>query len=736
MKKILVTLGCLVLTCLCAFAGLKNWSSYTNHDMVLCMLNDGNHLWVGTNGGLVRLDKETGGKQFYNRSNGLPTARVSALATDSKGTLWTSSENGIISSFNGTGFDILETTEANPGNTSHANYALAVDELDRIWYGALWVYQEDKETGEREILGWEAPNAAIAPYIAAYSYLFTEEGEEDFLYIGGDFFSGDYLLKFDGKTLTPILTGEITSAVMGMAKGEDGSLWLATSGNGLLHYAADGTLTAYNTSNSDIPDNNLHDIQTDHEGNYWLACGCSLVKYDGKQFTTYRTDLISENKSNFISKVIPEDDGTVWVGTKWQGLFKFAGGTFAAVNINPTSSMSDNQMGYSMCMDKEGNIWNAGRQELLKIDRNNEWHSLFKLDYESLPTSFRIQAVGCDPQGNVWVALSMSDTCVVKMSPEGEVIEAFTQSEHPALAAGTQRESCFAFDLQGNVWWGAYAALYKYDGKNWEYYTTENSPIPCNAINDLDIDSKGVLWGCAGFLGSKGGLFRLEGSTWTTYTTENSDIPTSFPVCLDIDSEDRVWLHCRDEGGYVSKDYGSGLTCFNGNTWTSYTTENSDIPSNTIWDITIDKYNRIWLGTAEAGLACLDGTVWTNYNTDNSDIASDQVSCILVDEYRNRIWMNHLYSGGISSAEFDGMHAVGKVRMERNVQVRTMGTSLLCTSPTAVRLEVYTLDAVKVGEATFSNGEAKVQVSKTPATYLYIVTYPDGHRESGKVMVK
>ena len=59
-----------------------------------------------------------------------------------------------------------------------------------------------------------------------------------------------------------------------------------------------------------------------------------------------------------------------------------------------------------------------------------------------------------------------------------------------------------------------------------------------------------------------------------------------------------------------------------------------------------------------------------------------------------------------------------------------------CTSPTAVKLEIYTMDAIKVGEAAFANGEATVKVRKTPATYLYIVTYPDGRRESGKVVVK
>ena len=73
---------------------------------------------------------------------------------------------------------------------------------------------------------------------------------------------------------------------------------------------------------------------------------------------------------------------------------------------------------------------------------------------------------------------------------------------------------------------------------------------------------------------------------------------------------------------------------------------------------------------------------------------------------------------------------------EETFSITVVSSTLLCTSPTAAKLEVYTLDAVKVGEAIFANGEAKVQVSKTHAAYLYIVTYSDGHRESGKVMVK
>ena len=73
---------------------------------------------------------------------------------------------------------------------------------------------------------------------------------------------------------------------------------------------------------------------------------------------------------------------------------------------------------------------------------------------------------------------------------------------------------------------------------------------------------------------------------------------------------------------------------------------------------------------------------------------------------------------------------------KESLHIKAIGSTLLCTSPNATKLEVYTMDAVKLGEANFANGEATVKVDKIPATYLYIVTYPNGSRESGKAMVK
>ncbi len=75
------------------------------------------------------------------------------------------------------------------------------------------------------------------------------------------------------------------------------------------------------------------------------------------------------------------------------------------------------------------------------------------------------------------------------------------------------------------------------------------------------------------------------------------------------------------------------------------------------------------------------------------------------------------------------------IRNKSHGIIHTTSSSLFCTAPDAVKLEVYTMDAIKVGEARFVDGKAAVKVGEAPAMYLYIVTYPDGRRESGKARV-
>ena len=48
MKKRLLTLGCVILTCIYSFAQQANGNNENDAETVLCMLNEGDNLWIGT----------------------------------------------------------------------------------------------------------------------------------------------------------------------------------------------------------------------------------------------------------------------------------------------------------------------------------------------------------------------------------------------------------------------------------------------------------------------------------------------------------------------------------------------------------------------------------------------------------------------------------------------------------------------------------------------------------------
>ena len=131
------------------------------------------------------------------------------------------------------------------------------------------------------------------------------------------------------------------------------------------------------------------------------------------------------------------------------------------------------------------------------------------------------------------------------------------------------------------------------------------------------------------------------------------------------------------------------------------------------------------------GVACDCGVVLNLYR-------EESLFGYLQKEYRNPF--GDIVAQSTAFKENDcalGADAVEQAVIKNNpIRVQASGNTLTCTAPNAIKLEVYTTEAMKVGETEFTNGTATVKVGKVPAAYLYIVTYPNGRRESGKVMVK
>jgi sugar lactone lactonase YvrE len=131
-----------------------------------------------------------------------------------------------------------------------------------------------------------------------------------------------------------------------------------------------------------------------------------------------------------------------------------------------------------------------------------------------------------------------------------------------------------------------------------------------------------------------------EAEGWLNYTTANSDLADNQVNDIVVDGEGRVW--CATESG--------GVCCFDGVGWTTYNTENSGLPSNSVLAAFVSPTDGIWFGTRRGGAARLKAGVWSVFNSATSGIAGDDIYAIDRDRSGN-MWF------GASAQEicrFDG----------------------------------------------------------------------------------
>ena len=101
-----------------------------------------------------------------------------------------------------------------------------------------------------------------------------------------------------------------------------------------------------------------------------------------------------------------------------------------------------------------------------------------------------------------------------------------------------------------------------------------------------------------------------------------------------IDRDGVIWF--IGYGVYYDHMMHQTIKKYEGNSWTTYTTDNSDLPSDLIYSIAVDKNNKKWIGT-NSGVARFDGVTWTTFTKKNSGLIDDKINAIAV-EKNNTIW--------------------------------------------------------------------------------------------------
>ncbi len=113
------------------------WINYTCSWEILAIAKEGNYLWIGSQGGVAKIDITSGDSTFYNKANsGLPYNRVSSIAVDDSGNKWIGTlDEGYLAKFDGTNWTAYNAS--NSGLPDKSIMSIAIDSTGAKWIGTV-----------------------------------------------------------------------------------------------------------------------------------------------------------------------------------------------------------------------------------------------------------------------------------------------------------------------------------------------------------------------------------------------------------------------------------------------------------------------------------------------------------------------------------------------------------------------------------------------------------------------
>ncbi len=326
-------------------AGIRFAHFRVGNSNVKTLLNDGDILWVGTSGGVIRYDKGKDEHRLFDVRSGLLSNGIFHLSKYR--------DKLVVGTYGG-GLSLFD-----PATESWINYNIQHGLADAFIYDVL-----ELDNGDVWIATWSGANRVI----------------------GG---------RFDDRAAWRTYTVENTQAglpndwVYGLAKGLDGDIWMATEG-GLANFKDgewrnwkhdDGLGAPYALVKEQIGfkrdpakesshharqkvEMGLQGVDVAYNPNYIVSlyvspqgivwCGTwggGLARFDGEAWSYFTTT--DGLPANHVFMLEPENDGKMWVGTS-DGLALFDGSAFKTLTTH--DGLYANNV-FSLAEEEDGTLW-------------------------------------------------------------------------------------------------------------------------------------------------------------------------------------------------------------------------------------------------------------------------------------------------------------------------------------------------------------------------------------------
>ena len=354
----------------------------------------------------------------------------------------------------------------------------------------------------------------------------------------------------------------------------------------------------------------------DSKGYIWIGTSDGLNKYNGYKFKYYKNDKYNKNSlaSNYIIDIAEDKDGYIWVATL-EGASKINPNTDEIENFfaDENNGNLSNKRVCKIINTKDNKIFMATNDGLNIYDeKSNKFFRV--LDKESdLPSQY-IYTIEEDSRGHIWVG---TDAGLVEFDKDLNKVNSYEST------IGELDVYSIYDDLKGHMWIGTLRhGLFKInldDGSVDNYTNTESeNSIPNNTIRAIVMDSKEKLW-----LATDKGIcsFDYKKEIFTSYKKEPYDEKSL------INDKTRSLL--IDDSGIIFVGTYSGISVFNPNSnfyyFKSRPYDINGLSGDVINGLYKDNDKTLWVGTNENGVNIINGENVKHLNTQNSEIISDSI---------------------------------------------------------------------------------------------------------------
>ncbi len=470
--------------------------------------------------------------------------------------------------------------------------------------------------------------------------------------------------KFKASRKHPQLSALSDTWITRLFEDQKGWVWITTIGKGIFAYDPnEKVLHAFNRANKKLETDHAFDLTQDTKGQIWAVTDqthLSRFNTGTKRFTPVtigypnRLDLLGYRKVIRAHK-----DGTLWIGTDRQGLFKFRPATGALEHY----PLDDNGISYNEVRDidftKDKTILVVTDGGGLYYLRPGSTRFMNQTKNVTRPGNLNTNAlydIFVAKDQNIWIGSYNGGINVYKARKVR-----FDHFAHTGFVQGELSHSsvlCLLETRKGEIWVGTDGGgLNRFNPitRTFSTFTHQSnnlSSLSGNVVKSLYEAPDGSIW--IGYFGR--GLDVMDPITGkVTHFQRSPDVPSSL-------HDGNIWgISGNPDGRIFIAILGDGLMVFEPKSkkFTHYRAgapNSQNLPTNDLMYVRADTKNRVWIGTRDHGLVLFmpDSGEFKSFKPDSGkpgSLKGGEVRTVFEDR-NGRIWVGtedgglNLWKGG------------------------------------------------------------------------------------------